>query len=95
MHTANLKENGLLQPVHLLTGRGEDFLQNSYAKMEKLWSSLGWLVLTDEWKNILPGALFYPEMVKAQIPTFAAMLSLELSYDLPTAGYFVWGSSFL
>lgn len=36
MHTANLKENGLLQPVHLLTGRGEDFLQNSYAKMGKL-----------------------------------------------------------
>lgn len=56
MHTANLKENGLLQPVHLLSGRGEDFLQNSSAKMGKLWSSLGQLVLTDWWKAIAPEA---------------------------------------
>lgn len=37
----------------------------------------------------------YPDMVKAKIPIFAAVLSLESSYELPAAGYFVWGSSFL
>lgn len=35
MHTANLKENGLLQPVHLLSGKGGAFSQDSSTKMGK------------------------------------------------------------
>lgn len=40
MHTANLKENGLLQPVHLLSGKGEAFMQDSSARMGKHGQSL-------------------------------------------------------
>lgn len=99
MHTANLKENGLLQPVHLLSGRGDDFLQDSSAKMGKTLiifrvACFNRLLMKGHCSWSLKPSV-YPDMVKAKIPIFAAVLSLESSYELPAAGYFVWGSSFL
>lgn len=87
MHTANLKENGLLQAVHLLSGRGEDFLQNSSAKMGKILiifrvACFNRLLRKGHCSWSLKPSV-YPEMVKAKIPIFAAVLSLEPSYELP------------
>ena len=83
MHTPNLKENGLLQLVHLLSGRGEACLQDSSAKMGKHWQSFGQLISTEFWWKVLgPRALGLPKNRWSKHKGFGAGLTLGLQIQI-------------